>query len=412
VQEAEAPEADDPPLRPELDAVLRAVSMACTECMVCVRQCGFLERHGSPRSLADCCTPSDPAGLTLAYACSLCGLCTSVCSHGVDPASLFLEMRREAVERGAGPLREHSGLLAFERRGTSSRYSFHALPEGCDTVFFPGCTFTGTRSEAVLALQERLEASVPNLGIVLDCCTKPSHDLGRDEYFRTMFGELRDNLVRGGIRTVLVACPNCYKVFQRYGGALQVRSIYELLAERGGPDLPPLVGTVTVHDPCVIRDVSHVRDSARTLLRGTGLQVQEMQSTGRKTLCCGEGGGVGLVDPELAQSWGRRRRTEANGHRVVTYCAGCAAQLGRHVPTSHVADLLLDREAALDGRARVARPPFTYWKRLRMKRTLQGRMTGARTLARRHRSPGGILGVALVAAVAVVHTLLRLWRAL
>ncbi len=28
---------------------------------------------------------------------------------------------------------------------------------------------------------------IPSVGIVLDCCTKPSHDLGRDDFFNAMF---------------------------------------------------------------------------------------------------------------------------------------------------------------------------------------------------------------------------------
>ena len=53
-------------------------------------------------------------------------------------------------------------------------FSYYALPEGCNTVFFPGCTLSGTRSEKVILTYQRLKKSIPSLGIVLDCCTKPS----------------------------------------------------------------------------------------------------------------------------------------------------------------------------------------------------------------------------------------------
>ena len=49
--------------------------------------------------------------------------------------------------------------------------------------------------------------NITDIGIVLDCCTKPSHDLGDEEHFNAMFGEMKDYLLSQGIKTVLLACP-------------------------------------------------------------------------------------------------------------------------------------------------------------------------------------------------------------
>ena len=53
---------------------------------------------------------------------------------------------------------------------------------------------------------------------------------------------------------------------------------------------------------------------------------------------------------------------------MVTYCAGCANALSRLAPTTHLLDLLFEPEAALSGKVKVTKPPFTYWKRLRLKK--------------------------------------------
>uniref|UniRef100_A0A831ZJ36 (Fe-S)-binding protein n=1 Tax=Desulfacinum infernum TaxID=35837 RepID=A0A831ZJ36_9BACT len=254
-------------------------------------------------------------------------------------------------------------------------------------MFFPGCTFAGTRAEAVLAMHDLLRRSLPRVGIVLDCCTKPSHDLGRQAYFLAMFGEMKDFLVAQGVRTVLVACPNCYKVFQSYGSPLQVRTIYERLTEEALPRQDLLRGTVTLHDPCVLRHEPAVQDAVRSLVHHVGLQVMEMPNSRERTLCCGEGGGVGVVAPELARQWSVERARQAEKHPVVTSCAGCAAQLRRFMPTVHVVDLLLDGQRALAGKARVARSPFTYWKRLRLKKALKQRLSHTR-LCERPLQPG------------------------
>jgi hypothetical protein len=131
--------------------------------------------------------------------------------------SLITEMRREAVRRGDGDFPEHGALVAYERRGASRRYSYYALPQACETVFFPGCALSGTRSEKVILACRKLQTIIPTIGIVLDCCMKTSRDLGREAYFAAMFNELKTLLVDHGVKTVLVACPNCYKIFAGYG---------------------------------------------------------------------------------------------------------------------------------------------------------------------------------------------------
>ena len=133
---------------------------------------------------------------------------------------------------------EHKTLLGYEKLGTSKRYSYYALPEGCSTVFFPGCGLPGTRPKRTLQVFNHLRRSIPDLGIVLDCCAKPSHDLGREDFFNFLFGEMRDYLLRNGVRTVLTACPNCFRVFKEYGSGLSVRTAYEVLAEQGPPANP------------------------------------------------------------------------------------------------------------------------------------------------------------------------------
>jgi uncharacterized membrane protein YdjX (TVP38/TMEM64 family)/Fe-S oxidoreductase len=350
---------------------LRAVSKDCVNCELCQKECVFLRKHGKPKEIAE---RYDPVGrkedLALPFECSLCALCTAVCPAKVDPARLFLQMRRETVRLGGGDYPEHAVLKGYERRGSSRRYSYYALPKDCDTVFFPGCTLAGTRSEKVILAYKRLREEVPSLGIVLDCCTKPSHDLGREEHFSAMFAEMRGYLAANGVTRVIVACPNCHRMFARYGTGLSTQSLYEMLAEDcvDATAQPSAGGTVTVHDPCAVRFEGEIHKSVRRLVRSKGRVIEEMEHTGGRTLCCGEGGAVGALAPDLASAWGRRCREESAGRKVVTYCAGCANMLSNLAPTAHVLDILWGDGPDAAGRAKVAKAPLTYWKRLRLKK--------------------------------------------
>jgi Fe-S oxidoreductase len=363
----------------------KSVSDNCTECGLCVTECKFLTRYGNPKKIVDIHDPADKKHQAIPFECSLCGLCAAVCPEDLDPSQMFLAMRREMVKRGCGNYPEHVPALGYEKRGTSRRYTYYAFPEGCDTVFFPGCTLPGTRPHRVAELYEHMRKTAPRLGIVLDCCSKPSHDLGRDHTFQAMFQEMKAYLLDKGIKTVLVACPNCHRIFKEYGGELDVRTVYEVLAETGFPRNGNVSATVTLHDPCAVRSEESVHGAVRELVARSGMTVQEMPHHGVKTLCCGEGGAVGLLTPELAKNWCAKMAAETQNHRVITYCAGCANFLGTVTPTSHLLDLMFEPEVTIAGRERVAKAPFTYWHRLRLKnrfkKTIEAAVTRERTFS-------------------------------
>jgi len=347
---------------------LEAVSNACIKCDLCLKECAFLRKYGRPKEIADRYDPARKDDERAAFECSLCRLCRAVCPAAVDPAGLFLQMRREAVRRGNADYPQHAALKGYERRGTSRAYSYYGLPEGCDTVFFPGCALSGTRSEKVILAYQKLKESFPSLGIVLDCCTKPSHDLGREDYFTAMFGEMIDYLAGCGVKRVIVACPNCYRMFSTYGRDLSTKTVYEILVQDVVDGNRQTGIVATIHDSCVVRFHEGIHESVRRLLQNKGYSIEEMPHFGNLTLCCGEGGAVRPFAPDFAAIWGRLRQREAAGRRVVTYCASCANTLARFVPSVHVLDILWEGEAGVGRKKRAAKPPLTYWKRLRLKR--------------------------------------------
>jgi uncharacterized membrane protein YdjX (TVP38/TMEM64 family)/Fe-S oxidoreductase len=375
----------------------------CTGCGVCVKECGFLKLYGSPRDRCRAYDPEDPKKNVVCFECSLCGLCTAVCPENLDPQALFLEMRREAVDRGYGTFPEHRGLLGYERTGTSKRFSWYGLPDGCTTVFFPGCALPGTRPEATLQVYEKLREAIPALGLVMDCCTKPSHDLGRQDYFTEMFCEMVAWLEAHGVQRILVACPNCYKVFSEYARNLVTETVYEKLAElEPVAAVPTRSEAVTIHDPCVVRRASEPQTAVRTLLSGSGHTIEEMPHTRATALCCGEGGTVGALAPDLANGWGERRVREAAGRQVITYCAGCANHLGKRLNVSHILDIVCNTSKPSSG-------PITYLNRLRLKSRFRKIVPAAATRERitTNRSSGFLKPLIFLAVLAGVIVLLR-----
>lgn len=360
----------------------KEISENCVECRLCLADCRFLQRHGSPKQIADRYAGQKHSVQQASLACSLCRLCTAVCPKHLDPAEMFLEIRREAVRENNGVFAGSRAVLRYEAIGTSAAFTWYGLPKGCDTVMFPGCAFAGTRPDRTIQIFQYMRKFVPNIGIVLDCCTKPSHDMGRQSAFLSMFGEMRNFLLASGVRNVFVSCPNCYNVFKQYGEKIRVKTLYQFFSTNGLRYPETVDATVVIHDPCTFRFESGIQADIRALVRKTGLTIQPMDHEKINTICCGEGGDVPSVDPDLADRWGRMRKQEAGRHRMITYCAGCAAQLERQGPAGHVLDLLFDPQGTAEGSIRTAKAPFTYLNRLRLKRyfkrTLQADITRVR----------------------------------
>lgn len=366
------------------------ITANCDECGACVQQCRFLESAGTPASIATLLGQDNDRLRELAFQCSLCSLCTATCSKGAAPTNMFLEVRREAISQGNHSLKKYGPLLQYEKRGTSKTFTWYALPEGCDTILFPGCNMPGSRPGVTMDLFHHLQKSIPSLGIVLDCCNKPSHDLGRQDHFESLFHEMIGWLKERGIRNVLVACPNCHKMFRQYAQEFTTSTVYEHMAVHGIPEGSKLAGEVTIHDPCPLRTEIPAMDASRTLATNRGYTITEMRHNLGKTLCCGEGGGVPLNKPEFAKAWSRKRADEAMGRTALTSCAGCGNFLSRHMNVTHILDVLFRPEAVAAGKTRVIPSPFTYLARLRIKRILKRTVNAMATRERTFYPTAGI----------------------
>jgi len=346
---------------------LEQVERECRNCTSCVSRCAFLKRYGCPSAIARKILAGE-FPLEKAFACSLCRLCSASCKHQADPHELFLEMRRACVRQGHGLHPEHNDLTAFEKAGTSRQLTWAGLPTGSRKVFFPGCTLSGSRPAAVRNVFELLQQQYPGVGIVLDCCTKPSHDLGRDRTFRSLFGELRGWLIDAGVEEILTACPSCQQVFEQYGAGLKVRSVYEALLD--APQRLPRISTpgpVKIHDPCSVRFSRSTQQAVREMCTLMGLEINEMPHHRTATLCCGKGGGAHRYAPSIAATWLETLNGDVGFKTVVTYCSSCQARFQEAFKASHLLDFLTHPEQAVKGEIKPPAATLFHINRLRLK---------------------------------------------
>jgi Fe-S oxidoreductase len=370
-------------------AALNEITQGCVLCNLCVKECAFLQQYGSPGTICRSFLEGAQENNVSVFSCNLCGLCQAMCPKNLDCPAAFLEIRRTLQKNSPLSIRKksvdsrHKTICDYEARGASPLFSLYLLPEGCDTIFFPGCTLSATRSSVTQAIYTYLKSLDSTIGIVLDCCMKPSHDLGLQVSFAESFIERTDHLTSHNIKRIFTACPSCYTTFKAYAPSFEICSIYEWLAEHQPPRHELLAETVTIHDACATRSVAKIHNAVRTLVEGMGAGVEETRHTRDKAICCGEGAAASFVAPAITAGWRAMRKSETSGRRVITYCAGCANTLGKDVHTTHLLDLLFDCRNAIQGKEKVTKAPFTYINRLLLKNRLKKSDNSARVGRRR-----------------------------
>ncbi len=331
------------------ESLMKEMLSGCTSCGECVRVCRFLQQHGAPAVIAGSGTAKD--NLLKAFDCSLCGLCDAVCPVMLSPSAMFLSMRQEAFSQGIVDLKPYLPWINYEKTGASFLFRRDFIPQGCKTIFFPGCSLSGSRPDAVLALFNSVRQKEPSAGMVLDCCGKISRDLGLVEQFKTIFARLSDRLRSKGVSCILSSCPGCSKVLNENAEGFDVKSIYELLASDSGWQKSRIdlqgnqsaSATVVIHDPCMTRFDPVQQKAVRQLVLSCGYQIEELPSSGVVARCCGQGGMVEGSVPGTVRQESGKIANEAAGRPLITSCGACCNTLSEVTMTAHVADLLTGR---------------------------------------------------------------------
>ena len=136
---------------------------------------------------------------------------------------------------------------------------------------------------------------------------------------------------RKGASRIVFACPSCYQVWREYyPNRFEVFHASEflsrLLKEKRVP-LKDLPMTVTYHDPCDLGRGAQVFDEPREVIRSIpGVKLVELPKNREKCQCCGGGGNLEMLDPDLSSAIAARKMEEVlstGAQALVTACQQC-----------------------------------------------------------------------------------------
>ncbi|MCF4151041.1 (Fe-S)-binding protein [Dethiosulfovibrio sp. F2B] len=312
---------------------LRVFADKCVDCGLCLKGCIMSDQlEEGPGKVVSHFLKNGVIEDDWAFRCSLCGYCSSVCPVGADLRSVMTALRKRACAKPSLKMRKlFAGVLAFqfmaawEHMGTPP-----VFPKGKGRrLFFPGCALASSDPELVLMTWRELRSLDSDMGIMVGCCGTPAASLGRDDVAEGIRSELAKTLMSCGVEEIVVACPNCLKALSSL--PVKVSSIWGCLGGNGslsGSRHAELEGAM-FHSPCPLRDDERELAEVERLAEEVCPSIRTDPYGSKGGLCCGAGGMVPIVHPEVLSSWSERiSRYRRNGETVVCCCQSCVDSLG------------------------------------------------------------------------------------
>ena len=326
------------------------------------------------------------------WACTMCQACVEECPVLIGHVDLISDMRRDLIGEGklSGPpakaLQQISNQSNPYGRPNSERLAWaegldvstvevnpsfeYLLWVGCAASFDPRAQKVA-RATAQLLNEAKVNFAV--LGAKERCTGDPARRIGDEFLYQQLAQANVETLTRYKAKKIVTPCPHCYNTlkneYPQFGGQYQVQHHSQLLAElievgrlsNGTSTGEP----VTLHDPCYLARVNREVDATRSVIgAATDAQFREMPRHGKKTFCCGAGGGRMWFDESPAQrvSCLRAQEALATGARTLaTACPFClnmmtdgmaGTQGGEKAKVLDIAELLLSRRNSNSAGAR------------------------------------------------------------
>lgn len=305
----------------------------------------------------------------VAFNCLTCGACAKMCPPGFETISFIRDLRAHLVECNIYYNDKQHALIEntkkigspWGKRSSELKGKLKPVEDGDEVALFLGCRekVKGETLEEVTAV---LDAGGVSYGFILDeqCCGAPLLELGDRAGFEALAEENIERLNALPVERILALCPHCASALSvdymnLCEGELKKEIVTfptvvnELLSE-GKLEFSPLGEDVTVvyHDPCRLGRFVEEYDSPREILASIeGIELVEMPRSRESALCCGAGGWMKDIVPQLSAFTVKERVREAKetgAELLVTACAYCQEMLsrgsGEKLKVKHLAGLL------------------------------------------------------------------------
>lgn len=286
------------------------------------------------------------------YLCTLCGRCKMVCPAFIDTNELRIAARGFMVEKGKYPqvmdrlaenLRRVHNIIGdpsedrpmwvqaldeapkdmFQKEKAKVAYFV-----GCVASYFP---MAKRIPQAFVQILNKTGVDFTLLGGEEWCCGWPLIAAGMKKDAEVLIQHNLEKVKEKGVERVVFSCPSCYHMWmEHYKTDIEIfhstQFIKKLIAE-GKISFKEKRTKVTYHDPCDLGRASGVYDAPREILRAIpGVELVEMKGNRDQCTCCGGGGDIEMVRPDLSGAMAQAKIEEikaTGADMVVTACQQC-----------------------------------------------------------------------------------------
>ncbi len=287
------------------------------------------------------------------YRCTGCRLCTQTCFPAVETNQGVLAGRECLVDRRLYPQVIDRVVEAIENHFNISNEpnvnrtmwmeTMEGLPENrfqkekAEVIYFTGCVasfypMAHKIPQNLVQIFHRAHVDFTLLGGEEWCCGFPLIQAGMKEKMKKLQEHNEEMVRKVGAKTIVFACPSCYHTWKEmyHTDAELLHStqlIERLIAEGKIVFQNGRERVVTYHDPCDLGRNSKVFDPPRNILKKIpGIKLVELENNRQLSMCCGGGGDLEMIDPELSAAIAKRKIEEiqrTGAEEVVTACQQC-----------------------------------------------------------------------------------------
>ncbi len=336
----------------------------CSRCGFCLPNCPVYLVEGTESS-----APRGRNAVTLAviegrldwsheiersiFSCLGCGACTAACFPKVQTKELVFRNRECLVEKGLYPeIAERVSAMIDQVHNISDddneeRAEWTELTKDlpndalqrdhAEVIYFVGCvaSFFPMVQNIPAHMARIMTAAGVDFAILGGeewCCGFPLLGAGMPEKLNALREHNLDKVREVGAESVVFTCPSCYHTWTHLYHPVGLELLHagqmlDRLIREGRIKLKEVRKKVTYHDPCDLGRNSGSFDEPRSVLEAIpGLELVELPANRWFSTCCGGGGNVEMVNPELSARVAQMKLdqiAETGAGTVVTSCQQC-----------------------------------------------------------------------------------------
>ncbi|HZJ85334.1 MAG TPA: (Fe-S)-binding protein [Syntrophomonadaceae bacterium] len=297
-----------------------------------------------------------------AFQCTLCGKCRDVCSTFIDTNEVWVNLREAIANKNQSPdnmhllsstVIENFNITGDEQENREmwiesmdSEEIRQRVGQKAEVLYFTGCSgalypTVNNIPKSMVNIMEKAGIDYTLLGQEESCCGFPLIGAGEFAKGRHLIEKNVASFRELGVKQIVTSCPSCFHTLRdTYPMVLGEDLPFEILhasqflnklIEEKVIKLGELNEEVTYHDPCDLGRNSGVYEEPRSVINSIpGVKFIEMAKTGRDANCCGGGGNLEAIDPDLTAQIAKARLQEVQttgAKTVVSSCQQCKRTL-------------------------------------------------------------------------------------